>query len=231
MLSSLELLQQTGISRATLHNYIALGLLPKPDVRNPGDDPSTRARQIGYFPEEVLERIERIKALKKDGVAMADIARHLSPALKTSDAASVTPTSAPDKDDSKGSDVLTKLPTPRSAPSPAAAETGPLRLTVDKLPCPAYMLNYNLELTWYNEEARTTLLGTFEKLPADTKERGVIGFFSTGVTEQAERISIRSSNCTNRWDVYEHPRRPLILMRPRHPDPTQAFRFQTGRSA
>ena len=177
MLSSLELLQQTGISRATLHNYIALGLLPKPVVRNPGDDPRTTARQIGYFPRDVLDRIERIKALKKDGVAMADIARHLSPPLTTSGAASVTPSSAPEQDDSKRSDVLTKSPIPRPDQSSAAAETGPLRLTVDKLTCPAYMLNYNLELTWYNEEARGTLLGSFEKLPADTKERGVIGFF------------------------------------------------------
>ena len=73
MLSSLEVMQQSGISRATLHNYMALGLLPKPLVRNPGDDPSTRARQIGYFPPDVLARIEQIKSSKKQGMAMADI--------------------------------------------------------------------------------------------------------------------------------------------------------------
>src|SRR5665647_3457072 len=55
-------------------------------------------------------------------------------------------------------------------------ETGPLRLTIDKLPYPAYMLNYNLELTWYNEEARVSILGAFERLPADTKERNVLDF-------------------------------------------------------
>ena len=141
MLSSLELLQQTGISRATLHNYIALGLLPKPVVRNPGDDPRTTARQIGYFPPEVLERIERIKALKKDGVAMADIAGHLSPLLQTSDAGSAPAAPALESTTANVSNGITKSPSPRPAPSPAATETGPLRLTVDKLTCPAYMLS------------------------------------------------------------------------------------------
>ena len=176
MLSSLELLQQTGISRATLHNYIALGLLPKPVVRNPGGDPRTRARQIGYFPPDVLDRIERIKALKKTGVAMADIASQLSPSLDANIGASKALAPTPqDVDSNRG--ILPKSTSPGPDGSYAAAETGPLRLTVDKLPCPAYMLNYKLELTWYNEEARVGLLGSFDRLPADTKERGVLDFF------------------------------------------------------
>ena len=180
MLSSLELLQQTGISRATLHNYIALGLLPKPIVRNPGDDPRTRARQVGYFPADVLEQIERIKRLKKDGVAMTDIAGHLPPSSTPRLAASAVTTDAMSDSAINGRNLQANAqPSPTSRDT-SAAETGPLRLTVDKLPCPAYMLNYNLELTWYNEEARTTFLGSFEKLPADTKERGVIGFLFNG---------------------------------------------------
>ena len=41
MLNSLEVIQASGISRATLNNYIALGLLPRPLIRNPGDDSGT----------------------------------------------------------------------------------------------------------------------------------------------------------------------------------------------
>ena len=63
----------------------------------------------------------------------------------------------------------------------AISETGPLRLTIDKLPYPAYLLNYKLELAWYNEEARMSLLGAFERLPADTKERNVLDFFARGI--------------------------------------------------
>lgn len=165
MMSSLEVLQASGISRATLNNYITLGLLPKPVVRNPGVDPSTSARQIGYFPKDVIARIERIKLLKKGGTPMANIVHQLAqpgfdgqpqPIAQTSGTAATPPAS-------------TKIP-----------ETGVLRLTVDKLPYPAYMLNYNLELVWYNEEARVSLLGSFEKLPADTKERSVLDFFARG---------------------------------------------------
>ncbi len=35
MLTSKQLLEKMGISRATMNNYIALRLLPKPDVEKP----------------------------------------------------------------------------------------------------------------------------------------------------------------------------------------------------
>ncbi len=164
MLSSLELLQACGISRATLNNYIALGLLPKPVVRNPGGDLGTRARQLGFFPQDAIGCIERIQLMKKEGMTMASIVRQLSPAGFEG-----LPTNSD-----------TMRPTPSQAPEYEIPETGSLRLTIDKLPYPAYMLNYNLELAWYNEEARTSLLGSFERLPADTKERNVLDFFSRG---------------------------------------------------
>ena len=173
-------MQVSGISRATLHNYIALGLLPKPIVRNPGDRLQTRARQIGYFPEDVIARIEDIKSRKKQGLSMADIVRQLRPELieavqdETSQRFVAGPPAA------RASDLVAASPGSAETLQSASAETGPLRLTIDKLPCPAYMLNYNLELSWYNEEARVSLLGSFESLPADTAERGVIDFFARG---------------------------------------------------
>jgi len=161
MLTSLDIIKASGISRATLNNYIALGLLPRPVIATPGDDAQTRARQIGYFPEDTLSRIERIKQLKKDGVAMHDIAHQLQ--LEGFEMSQAQTIEAPQSTASE----------PRST-----SETGPLRLTIDRVPYPAYMVNYNLEITWYNEEARSMLLGSFEKLPADTKERNVLEFFN-----------------------------------------------------
>ena len=75
MLTSFEVMEAANISRATLNNYISQGLLPRPLVKNPEPGAPTNARQIGYFPEEVLARLERISQLKKDGYAMAEIAR------------------------------------------------------------------------------------------------------------------------------------------------------------
>src|SRR3989338_8462503 len=77
MLTSFEVMQAANISRATLNNYIAQGLLPRPLIKNPEPGTSTQARQIGYFPDEVLACLERIRLLKKEGYAMTEIARQL----------------------------------------------------------------------------------------------------------------------------------------------------------
>ncbi len=77
MLTSFEVMEAANISRATLNNYISQRLLPRPLVKNPEPGAPTSARQIGYFPKEVLARLERINQLKKDSYAMADIAKQL----------------------------------------------------------------------------------------------------------------------------------------------------------
>ena len=64
--------------------------------------------------------------------------------------------------------------------SAVAGHSDLLRLTVDHIPFPAYMVNYNFEITWYNEEARTRLLGEFDRLPADIKERNALDFLLKG---------------------------------------------------
>ncbi|MBI2314091.1 MAG: adenylate/guanylate cyclase domain-containing protein [Betaproteobacteria bacterium] len=48
-----------------------------------------------------------------------------------------------------------------------------LKLTVDNIPHPAYMVNYNFELTWLNDEARNRLLGGIQALPSNTEARNV----------------------------------------------------------
>lgn len=77
MISSIDLIRQTGISRATLNNYIKWGLLPRPIVRKPAT-PGLKSRRIGYFPDTTLEKIEKIQKLKKDGALMPDIIRALA---------------------------------------------------------------------------------------------------------------------------------------------------------
>ena len=76
MITSIDLLTKTGISRATLNNYIAMYLLPKPEVKRQsvveGEPPTT----LGYFPDWSLERIHEISRLKKVGMSMAEIQAH-----------------------------------------------------------------------------------------------------------------------------------------------------------
>ena len=77
MLTSKEVMARSGISRATLNNYIALGILPRPKVASPELD-ETQAPRIGYFDDTVIARIEEVQRLKREGVKMADIAGRLA---------------------------------------------------------------------------------------------------------------------------------------------------------
>ena len=76
-LTSKELLIRTGISRATLNNYVALGILPRPDVKVPAEGDG-RARRLGYFPLSVVDTVNRVRELKREGMAMNEIAALVS---------------------------------------------------------------------------------------------------------------------------------------------------------
>ncbi|HEY0822349.1 MAG TPA: MerR family transcriptional regulator, partial [Ramlibacter sp.] len=76
MLTSKEIIERTGISRATLNNYIASGLVPRPQVLPPGPEHGAAPR-IGYFPDDTIARVEAIQRLKREGWSIARIAEHL----------------------------------------------------------------------------------------------------------------------------------------------------------
>jgi adenylate cyclase len=67
--SSLDIIEKTGISRATLNNYIKMNILPRPNVKKP-EEAAVRARMLGYFPESVIDTIGQIKMMKKQGYTM-----------------------------------------------------------------------------------------------------------------------------------------------------------------
>jgi class 3 adenylate cyclase len=76
VISSKEVIARTGISRATLNNYISLKMIPSPSIRRP-EEPGGPTK-IGYFPVWVVERIEKIRELKTSGMRMSEIAVYLS---------------------------------------------------------------------------------------------------------------------------------------------------------
>lgn len=73
-ISSKEVLARTGISRATLNNYISLDLIPSPAIGKP-EEPGGPTK-IGYFPEWVVGRIGKIQELKAAGMRISQIAAH-----------------------------------------------------------------------------------------------------------------------------------------------------------
>lgn len=72
-ISSIDILKTSGLSRATLNNYIKMGILPHPIVKKPDDDTASKAKQMGYFPHSVLDTLGMIIQYKKEGRRMEEI--------------------------------------------------------------------------------------------------------------------------------------------------------------
>jgi len=117
-LTSKEVLERTGISRATLNNYIAAGLLPRPEVLPPGAEHGSAPR-IGYFPEGTVERIQEIQSLKAQGWSLARIAERLGTQPASPDA---SPPTAPPR--SRGAVPASPAASPPPPARPAMPAPG-----------------------------------------------------------------------------------------------------------
>lgn len=156
MISSKQLLEKTGISRATLNNYISAGLLSKPLVQQVSGEVNG-PKLLGYFPDSALERIELIQQLKREGVSMAEIIDRLN---------------APKQGTGEETHPLSRG-TAGAAETESGTEPRPLQLTIDEISYPAYMVNHSFELTWYNDAARQKFLGRFDTLPPHSDARNL----------------------------------------------------------
>jgi adenylate cyclase len=170
LISSIAVLDRTGLSRATLNNYIKMGMIPPPIVKKP-DDPSIKAKQIGYFQDSIWGTIERIKLYKKEGRSMKEISSLLS--LKTKPPGEVFP-EIPEKDagtvSEKGYNVnghgkiLENEPCReemkrREAHDGPIPETNDIQLTIPELQYPSYLINNKFEIEWINPQAEKIIFG------------------------------------------------------------------------
>lgn len=141
MISSKEVLHITGISRATLNNYIKMGILPRPLVQRPQNGRGG-TKQIGYFPVEVLDRLEAVKRLKREGRSMEDIQRHFMGAEAAE---------GPHEGSGAGLPAGPDTARPREQTVPAVDEG--IKLTLPEISFPSYLVNYDFEILWMNHEA------------------------------------------------------------------------------
>ncbi len=162
MLTSKQLIEITGISRATMNNYVAQGLLPRPDVKKP-EGGGERARQLGYFPDDAVDRVAEIQDLKRQGLTMGQIVVRLvgGAAVVTEKPAAVTAPASETK--AVPAPALTTVPTP----------DGGVRLTLDDLDQPAYMVNYNFHVEWSNRAATRDLFGIDDRLEPEIDARSL----------------------------------------------------------
>lgn len=197
MISSKALIEQSGISRATLNNYIQLGLLPKPEVRGLSSKSGSGPRLLGYFPDAALDRLDTIRQLKREGLSMEDIARYLAEQVEASEQTAPIISASVQAVETTAAEELSDV-VPRQAKRPASRRQQPtdrggvltaktahneagggfsLPLTLDTLAQPAYMLNYNMELVWYNDPARSKLFG-ITNLPDLSADRSLFKLLS-----------------------------------------------------
>ncbi|MFC1580921.1 MerR family transcriptional regulator [Thermodesulfobacteriota bacterium] len=140
LITSKEVIEKTDISRATLNNYIKIGIIPAPVVMRP-KDMMGRTKKIGYFPYEVLERIQEVKRLKKQGLSMAQIGARFQ-----GSSSRVLPLN-------KKTETLTDLFDPGQSGEPAHPGEDALHLSLESLSFPAYLLTPDFDVKWANPEA------------------------------------------------------------------------------
>ena len=164
-IDSKELLNKSEISRATLNNYIKLGIIPRPVVKSPAAS-LKGTRKIGYFPETVLDTISEIKKLKGKGKPMEAIAKEFGAPAEGS------PYIGPERRSPAAPPVDDRVPG-TSIEMPG----GGLRLTLDEITTPAYLLNYQFEIEWINEAAEGHIFGKPIRSIRDVELRNVFRLF------------------------------------------------------
>ncbi len=162
MLTSRTLLEATGISRATLNNYIGMGLLPKPEVRRQSPAPGEPAATLGYFPDWALARIEQIQHLKKSGLTLDEIREQLSGQLDT-------PTSL----ETPAPATVVAAGNERRHNQPQALRSESVQVSIDHIPYAAYMVNYEFQLVWLNSQAQQEFFGR-EPIPERAEDRSML---------------------------------------------------------
>ena len=165
LITSKDIIEKTGISRATLNNYIKLGILPKPIVRRPGPE-ERGVKQIGYFPADVLERILKVKLLKQQGNSMEDIAQMFQDSVEDDYEAATKEVSEKDKI----TRPVEKVPVEKTTRRISDSE---LHVTIADINSPAYMINHNFEIEWINKAAEEEIFNHNIHAIIDAESRNI----------------------------------------------------------
>jgi adenylate cyclase len=180
-ISSLDIIDKTKISRATLNNYIKMNILPRPDVKKPGEA-SVRARMLGYFPETVIDIIEQIKKLKKQGYSMDVIIEKLRKPEQTA-----TPGETIVQDGSRSDDAPARekfIQSEQTVSQMMPKETiEPLNLTINDIACPAYLLNNSFEIDWINAPAEDAIFQQKIRAVKEPSARNIFRLLTRNASE------------------------------------------------
>ena len=164
LITSKDILHRTGISRATLNNYIKLGILPRPIVSSPGPE-QHGVKQIGYFPRESLDSIEQVKELKRQGNSMTVIAE-IFQSNKALQPSAASEQFADTDEKYQHAKTFSIEPSQKN-------DNKELRVTIDKIGSPAYLINNNFEIEWINNQAEELLFNNRVSKLVDIEQRNI----------------------------------------------------------
>lgn len=171
MISSKEIINKTGISRATLNNYIKMGILPKPVIRKGGKE-MQETKQIGYFPSDTVELISTVKKMKGQGNSMAQIAER----FRRQDIKHETkvPSPPPLVERNKPKQHELKVDSEKSK---RLKSDGHFSVSLTKLDIPAYFVNHNFQIDWINEKAETLVFQQKVSTLMEIESRNLFSLF------------------------------------------------------
>jgi len=169
MITSRDLLQILGISRATLNNYIAQGLVPRPEVKRQAMTPGDRPTTLGYFPDWVLTRMQDILQLKKSGMSLTTIQakyekENINDEKKDVQKQVDTVISESILSEKKGL-------SPPAADSSTVKRDAALKVTPESMDYPAYMIDFHGEVIWLNDLAKEVFFN--DKIPERADGRSI----------------------------------------------------------
>ncbi|MFC1864041.1 hypothetical protein ACFL1Z_08845 [Thermodesulfobacteriota bacterium] len=145
-ISSKEILEKTGISRATLNNYIKIGIIPRPVVRKPVNEVK-RIKRLGYFPTVVLDYIDQVKTLKKQGKTLEEVARQITKCSINENIENGIQTDGEHQNN---------IPLAGNQSNPISGTKAALIL--EDISYPSYFLDYDFSVIWINDDAEDRIL-------------------------------------------------------------------------
>ena len=195
LITSKDIIEKTGISRATLNNYIRMGILPKPTVKKPGPE-QKGVKQIGYFPVSVLERILKVKFLKQQGNSMDEIASMFK--VETTEETVLTTENDKSVIERRHHEVSLPPVLPKSTDTE-------LQVTIADIKSPAYLINHNFEIEWINKPAEDLIFNRNIKSIVDIESRNVFRLLLHGkhhkeVRNWKESLQLHLTVLQNRID-------------------------------
>ncbi|MBS1238634.1 MAG: hypothetical protein H6R39_294 [Deltaproteobacteria bacterium] len=177
-IDSSELLNKCEITKPTLDYYIKLGIVPKPIVRNFDDD------LTGYFPPGVIDTIDKVKQLKDEGETMEEIVKKVKYSPERGNNDTTTEIKRIFFDERADKNFKDKI----------GADSRGLHLTLVDINTPAYLMNYQFEIEWINEQAESVVFGKTIRNIRDVEYRNVFRLF----------LNWEFTNFISNWEEFLH---------------------------